>query len=193
MSQMNQYQQQDHAQQQRKSIKFRERLKWRDEELELVHNPYDKTRSQIRPDYERLEAVKGSCSPIQMLDPTTNKPKTQYLLLAKVKDPAEPGSLVPDKYYRCWRVYDLPIHPKAVDWRTVVFYEIKNDKSDADEAQDFINTLLQASRELDEQQSSQDEPDSTWAEDFAQLQLAAVSGQPAIPDTQPEAAEHDEE
>lgn len=159
------------------TAKFLEKWTWKGEKLELAYNPYDQSRSQLRPDYNRLIGVEGKCTPIQMLDQTTGEPVTKYLLLAKVKDPAEPGSLAPDKYYRCWRIYNIPVEPKAVDWRTVVFYEIKQDEPDMNEGQHFINSLLKASSGMENEQPK-DDPDSAWAEDFARIQQGTTEHAP---------------
>lgn len=175
MSQMNQYQQSQNTAK-TKQVPFLEKWKWEGEDLELVYNPYDSARSQFRPDCSRLIGIQGGCKPVQMLDKNTGKPVLKYLLFAKVKDPAEPGSLVPDKFYRCWRFYDEYKDPRLVDWNTVIFYEIKTSAAEnINEAQRFINAYLQACE--GQQPAEQEETDTQWVEDFAMFQKASASRQ----------------
>ena len=157
------------------AAKFLEEWEWEGERLVLAYNPYDPTRSQLRPDYSRLVGERGVCQPVVFLNRTTGEEIRKFVVLAKVKAPAEPGSLVPDKYYRCFRLYDVYVDPRIVDWGTLVFYEIKPKDMGVDmsmnEAQRFMNTLLGGQEAA---QESTQAHDSKWAEDFAQIQRQAT-------------------
>lgn len=192
MSQMNPYQQQE-QQQQSATAKFRETWEWEGEHLVLAYNPYDLTRAQMRPDYSRLVGERGVCQPVVFRNKDTGEDIRKFVVLARVKAPAEPGSLVPDKHYRCFRLYDTYMDPRLVDWGTLVFYEIRPRDGGTDaslnESQRFMNTLLSTGTIEPETQKT----DSKWAEDFARIQQAATLERPEAPQPQPEAVNDDAE
>lgn len=164
---MNQYSQ---ATNQQNASQFPEEWEWEGEHLVLAYNPYDPARSQLRPDYSRLVGERGVCQPVMFLNRTNGEEIRKFVVLAKVKAPAEPGSLVPDKYYRCFRLYDAYMDPRIVDWGTLVFYEIKPRDGNVDttinESQRFMNTLLNG--QAAEQKKAVSD-DSKWTEDFSLL------------------------
>ena len=176
----NQYSQQEQPQQARPT-QFRETWEWEGENLVLAYNPYDLTRAQMRPDYSRLIGEKGVCQPVVFRNKTTGEEIRKFVVLAKVKSPAEPGSLVPDKYYRCFRLYDTYMDPRLVDWSTLVFYEIRPQNGSLDmsvnESQRFMNTLLSVGTVEPEPEKK----DSKWAEEFAQIQQRVTGAQPEHP------------
>lgn len=176
MSQMNA---QGRQAQQNSATYFPESWEWEGEQLELAYNPYDPTRSQMRPDYSRLVGEHGVCQPVVFMNRASGEEIRKFVVLAKVKAPAEPGSLVPDKYYRCFRLYDYPVDPRLVDWGTLVFYEIRPRHVPADanlnEAQRFMNTLLTGQQAA--QQATQTQDDK-WAEEFAAIRQQAGTPQP---------------
>lgn len=162
------------------TAQFPERWEWEGENLVLAYNPYDPTRSQMRPDYSRLVGEHGVCQPVVFADKATGREIRKYVVLAKVKAPAEPGSLVPDKYFRCFRLYDLPVDPRLVDWGTLVFYEIRprgGMDTSLNESQRFMNALLAGQNEQEKPQQQDDQ----WAKDFASLQMQVAA--PANPAT----------
>lgn len=167
---MNQYTQA--ASGQTSVTRFPEEWEWEGEHLMLAYNPYDPTRSQLRPDYSRLVGERGVCQAVVFRNKNTGEEIHKFAVLAKVKAPAEAGSLVPDKYYRCFRLYDVYVDPRLVDWGTLVFYEIKpKDMVGVDmsmnESQRFMNTLLGGQEAAQEAAQNQD---CKWAEDFEQIQ-----------------------
>lgn len=168
MSQMYPQQQQSQP-----TTQFPERWNWEGEDLVLAYNPYDQTRSQLRPDYSRLKGESGRCFPVQFLNRMTGEEIRTFVVLAKVTAPAEPGSLVPEKHYRCFRLYSTYVEPQLVDWSTLVFYEIKPRESGVDvrlnEGQRFMDTLLGLSVEP----AGPDPREAQWAQDFMQIQQVA--------------------
>ena len=185
----NQYQQAGSTQ--APATKFLEEWEWEGEHLVLAYNPYDPTRSQLRPDYSRLVGERGVCQPVVFLNRATGEEIRKFVVLAKVKAPAEPGSLVPDKYYRCFRLYDLYVDPRIVDWGTLVFYEIKPRDMGVDmsmnEAQRFMNTLLGGQEAAQEPTQTQD---NKWAEDFAQIQRQAMTATGMVTEPREESQEN---
>jgi len=155
--------------QQSQTVQFPERWEWEGEDLVLAYNPYDPERSQMCPDYSRLIGEWGDCQPVVLENKATGKQIQKYVMLARVKSPALPGAMIPEKRYRCFRLYDTYIAPQMVDWATLVFYEIKprgGQDSGMSEGQRFLNALLTGHA------AQEPEPpvDSQWAQDFAALQ-----------------------
>lgn len=164
-------------------IKFPEQWEWEGEQLMLAYNPYDPSRSQLRPDYSRLVGERGVCQPVLFRNRTNNEEIRKFAVLAKVKAPPEPGSLVPEKTYYCFRLYDMYIDPRLVDWSSLVFYEIRpKDKAidtSLNESQRFMNSLLGGQESA--QQAAQAH-DNQWAREFEQIQRQVI--QPEAPATE---------
>lgn len=159
---------------------FPETMEWEGETLTLVYNPYDQSRSQMRPDYSRLIGEHGDCYPVSFTN-ANGEQIQKWVVFVKLTCPAEPGTLVPEQKFRAFRLYDVPVNRSAVDWRTLIFYGIKpKEHAGENEAQRFMNTLLG----LNTAHSVPAPQDDKWTEDFAGLQRQLARPENPQPEAQ---------
>lgn len=166
-----------------------ERWNFEGEDLVLVYNPDDPGRTQMPPNYDRLEGVSGGCMPLQFANQATGETINRYIVLAKVRLPPEPGTMVPEQFFRCFCLSDRYVMPGEVNWRTMAFYGVRP-KDDAgmagNEGQRFMNAMLAA---INASAPEQDQaPDLSWTQDLARIQQQMAPPSDPAPGNAPEQA-----
>jgi len=169
-------------------IPFPETIDFEGDNLSLVYNPYDQTRAQICPDYDRLSVERGGCFLVALNGPKGREER--WIVFLKLVSPAEVGTLVPRQDFYAFR--SSPVEVKTlnmVDRRTLVFYAMKPKEYADNIAQRFINALLGVNNTAKPEPDPQDDD---WTSDFAILQQPQVVHPQPQSEPMPEPATEEE-